>query len=101
MGLTEKQSLEKDELEEKVYEPTNDMVSECERELPEETKERAARGFSELMYSMFMMQRICPIPLRINDLCFHGSQHHMMEQQSLALLPNSMELSFLREGGGS
>ena len=54
MGLTEKQPLEKDELEE-VYELTDDMVLECKRELAEEAKERVARGFSGLMHLMFMM----------------------------------------------
>ena len=46
--------LEEDKMEE-VYEPTDEMVSECERELAEEAKERAARGFSRLMHPMFMM----------------------------------------------
>lgn len=54
MGLTKKKSIEKDELEE-VYEPIEDMILECERELAKEAKERAAKGFLGLMYPMSMM----------------------------------------------
>lgn len=66
MGLTKKKSVVKDELKE-VYEPTDDMISECKRELVQEAKEKAARGFLGLMHPMFMMQRLCPMQIKLKN----------------------------------
>lgn len=40
---------------EEVYEPTDEMVSEYERELAKEVKKIVSKGFSGLMHLMFMM----------------------------------------------
>lgn len=40
------------------------MVAEYERKLADEAKERATGRFSRLMHPMFMMQKMCPMPLK-------------------------------------
>lgn len=45
-------------------EPTDKMISECERKLTNEAKERAAKGFIGLMHPMFTIHRMCPVPIK-------------------------------------
>lgn len=46
MGFTEKKPTDDDELEEEIYEPTEEMVREAEAK---ETRQRAGKGLTEVV----------------------------------------------------
>lgn len=53
MGFTEKKSTDDDELEEKIYEPTEEMVREAEEE---EARQRASKGIFGVVHPLLHLQ---------------------------------------------
>lgn len=65
MGITDKIQPQDDDS--KWEETIEDMISECEQELAEEAKERAAKGLIGLMHPMFTIQRMRLVPLKLKQ----------------------------------
>lgn len=100
MDFTEKKSTDDEELEEEIYEPTEEMIREVEEKEAEEARQRACKGIIRVIRPLLhlQMKESMMIKARKNILLIHGVLLHMMEPEFLDLHFNSMGLSFPRGG---